>query len=142
MASEKYPFKLALAALFLDGAERAASGAAAELADEYAGRRFFNPVFVAACLQSLAAVGILERRTALPEAREAAVTAETRLDAGQAAGAAGQKRGQATEAARDAGQPAKKQREAGPPEAGAAREIVEPRYALTPYGRTRVLKNM
>ncbi len=108
MAERKPPFKLALAALFLDGRTRRAEEAEAELAAEYAGQRFFEPAFVKACLQSLIAVGILEKRVAEPKPQ----SASGQQDAGQPAGNAG---GQGTP---------------------------ESRYALTPYGRGKVLKNL
>jgi hypothetical protein len=53
------PFKLALAALFLDGTPRGIAEAFAALEPEYAACRFFTTAFVATGLQSLKAVGIL-----------------------------------------------------------------------------------
>ena len=60
MPQTKPPFKLALAALFLDKKPRDATLAAEELREDYAGSRFFNPDFVAYQLHSLKAVGILQ----------------------------------------------------------------------------------
>ncbi len=85
MAERKPPFKLALAALFLDGRTRRAGEAEAELAVEYAGQRFFEPAFVKACLQSLTAVGILEKRIAAPDV-QAAAGQDSGQPAGNAAG--------------------------------------------------------
>jgi hypothetical protein len=53
------PFKLALAALFLDGARLGAAEAFSALEPEYGDRRFFSAAFVENALQSLRAVGIL-----------------------------------------------------------------------------------
>lgn len=60
MPQTKPPFKLALAALFLDKKPRGAAQAAEELRKEYVGAPFFTPDFVAYQLHSLKAVGILE----------------------------------------------------------------------------------
>lgn len=60
MPASKPPFKLALAALFLDGKPRGFMEAAEDLRPEYQGARFFTPDFVAYQLHSLKAVGILE----------------------------------------------------------------------------------
>lgn len=56
----KPPFKLALAALFLDGKPRSATDVSAELQSEYGGRRFFTKPFAATSLQSLASIGVFE----------------------------------------------------------------------------------
>lgn len=60
MPQAKPPFKLALAALFLDNMPRDAARAAEDLRAEYACSRFFSPDFVTYQLHSLRAVGILQ----------------------------------------------------------------------------------
>ena len=60
MPQAKPPFKLALAALFLDKKPRDTAQAAEDLRKEYLGAPFFTPDFVAYQLHSLNAVGILQ----------------------------------------------------------------------------------
>ena len=72
------PFKLALAALFLDGRPRGAAELFADLEPEYGTCRFFSAEFVEKGLQSLKAVGILrigEEREGSPAAPLYALTA-------------------------------------------------------------------
>ncbi len=57
---DKAPFKLALAALFMDNEARDPAAAMDALHEEYAHARFFTREFVAYQLHSLKAVGILQ----------------------------------------------------------------------------------
>ena len=60
MKKSKAPFKLNMAALFLDQKPRDAAAVFAELEPDYARARFFSREFVAYQLQSLKAVCILQ----------------------------------------------------------------------------------
>jgi hypothetical protein len=60
MVKSPPPFKLALAALFLDGAARGEEEVFSALEPEYGACRFFDAAFVRTGLQSLKAVGILK----------------------------------------------------------------------------------
>jgi hypothetical protein len=59
----KPPFRLAVAALFLDGDRLSPEEVLASLAGEYARAGFFGPKAVALCLQCLSVNGILREET-------------------------------------------------------------------------------
>ncbi|MDL2267391.1 hypothetical protein LJC46_05320 [Desulfovibrio sp. OttesenSCG-928-G15] len=61
MPQTQPPFKLALAALFLDGAPRTAMDAYQALQGEYAAKAFFTPELAASTCQALTSIGIFDR---------------------------------------------------------------------------------
>lgn len=61
MKQTKPPFKLALAALFLDAMPRTAEDVFSALQEEYSQKPFFTAKLVESSCQALTSIGILER---------------------------------------------------------------------------------